>query len=97
MCLPSGVQAGWNSETFGDGRTVPCDALILAVPWRRVGELLDSSLRAALPELCNVDQLESAHYDCFPSGHTELSMLACWGSQMVSRKLFYVFLPRDGF
>ncbi len=39
-----------------------------------------------------LDRLESAHYDCFPSGHTELTMLACWGSRMVSRKLFYVFL-----
>ena len=39
-----------------------------------------------------LDRLESAHYDCFPSGHTELTMLACWGSRMVSRKLFYFFL-----
>jgi membrane-associated phospholipid phosphatase len=38
-----------------------------------------------------LDRLESAHYDCFPSGHTELTMLAGWGSRMVSRKLFYVF------
>jgi membrane-associated phospholipid phosphatase len=39
-----------------------------------------------------LDRLESAHYDCFPSGHTELTMLACWGSRMVSRKLFFLFL-----
>jgi membrane-associated phospholipid phosphatase len=39
-----------------------------------------------------LDRLESAHYDCFPSGHTELTILACWGSQMVSRRLFYLFL-----
>jgi len=39
-----------------------------------------------------LDRLESAHYDCFPSGHTELTILACWGSRMVSRKIFYVFL-----
>jgi membrane-associated phospholipid phosphatase len=39
-----------------------------------------------------LDRLESAHYDCFPSGHTELTVLACWGSRMVSRKLFYIFL-----
>jgi membrane-associated phospholipid phosphatase len=39
-----------------------------------------------------LDRLESAHYDCFPSGHTELTMLACWGSRMVSRRLFYLFL-----
>jgi membrane-associated phospholipid phosphatase len=39
-----------------------------------------------------LDRLESAHYDCFPSGHTELTILACWGSRMVSSELFYVFL-----
>jgi membrane-associated phospholipid phosphatase len=39
-----------------------------------------------------LDRLESAHYDCFPSGHTELTMLACWGSRMISRKWFYFFL-----
>jgi membrane-associated phospholipid phosphatase len=39
-----------------------------------------------------LDRLESAHYDCFPSGHTELTILACWGSRMVSRRLFYLFL-----
>jgi membrane-associated phospholipid phosphatase len=31
------------------------------------------------------DRLESAHYDCFPSGHTELSILAWWGSRAISR------------
>jgi membrane-associated phospholipid phosphatase len=43
-----------------------------------------------------LDKLESAHYDCFPSGHTELTILACWGSRMVSRKLhqlFWVYTP----
>jgi membrane-associated phospholipid phosphatase len=39
-----------------------------------------------------LDQLESAHYDCFPSGHTELTILAWWGSQMVSKRLFRVYL-----
>jgi membrane-associated phospholipid phosphatase len=38
-----------------------------------------------------LDKLESAHYDCFPSGHTELTILACWGSRMASRKLHYLF------
>ncbi len=38
-----------------------------------------------------LDSLESAHYDCFPSGHTELTMLACWGSHLVSRRLFRVY------
>jgi membrane-associated phospholipid phosphatase len=38
-----------------------------------------------------LDRLESAHYDCFPSGHTELTVLAWWGSQMVSKRLFKVY------
>jgi len=32
-----------------------------------------------------IDRLESAHYDCFPSGHTELAILAWWGSRSISR------------
>jgi len=35
-----------------------------------------------------LDHLESAHYDCFPSGHTEMTAIACWSSRMVSKKLF---------
>ena len=38
-----------------------------------------------------LDRLESAHYDCFPSGHTELTILAWWGSRMVSKALFKVY------
>jgi membrane-associated phospholipid phosphatase len=38
-----------------------------------------------------LDRLESAHYDCFPSGHTELTILAWWGSRMVSNRLFRVY------
>jgi membrane-associated phospholipid phosphatase len=38
-----------------------------------------------------LDKLESAHYDCFPSGHTELTILACWGSRLVSNRLFRVY------
>jgi membrane-associated phospholipid phosphatase len=38
-----------------------------------------------------LDRLESAHYDCFPSGHTELTMLAWWGSRLVSRRLFVAY------
>jgi membrane-associated phospholipid phosphatase len=38
-----------------------------------------------------LDRLESAHYDCFPSGHTELTILAWWGSRMVSNRLFKVY------
>jgi len=38
-----------------------------------------------------LDWLESAHYDCFPSGHTELTILAWWGSRMISKRLFKVY------
>ena len=38
-----------------------------------------------------LDRLESAHYDCFPSGHTELTILAWWGSRLVSKRLFGVY------
>ena len=38
-----------------------------------------------------LDRLESAHYDCFPSGHTELTILAWWGSRWVSNRLFQVY------
>jgi len=38
-----------------------------------------------------LNQLESAHYDCFPSGHTELTLLACWSSRRISMKLFAAF------
>jgi membrane-associated phospholipid phosphatase len=39
-----------------------------------------------------LDRLESAHYDCFPSGHTELTLLACWGSRMLSNRLSRIYL-----
>jgi membrane-associated phospholipid phosphatase len=38
-----------------------------------------------------LDKLESAHYDCFPSGHTELTILAWWGSRLVSKRLFRIY------
>ncbi|HXA49293.1 MAG TPA: phosphatase PAP2 family protein [Candidatus Acidoferrum sp.] len=38
-----------------------------------------------------LDKLESAHYDCFPSGHTELTILAWSGSRMISKRLFRVY------
>jgi membrane-associated phospholipid phosphatase len=41
-----------------------------------------------------LDRLEAAHYDCFPSGHTELTVLAWWGSRQVSAILsgtFFVY------
>jgi membrane-associated phospholipid phosphatase len=38
-----------------------------------------------------LDTLESAHYDCFPSGHTELTILAWWSSRKVSNWVFRVY------
>lgn len=38
-----------------------------------------------------LDRLESAHYDCFPSGHTELTLIAWWGSRVISTKLFAAY------
>ena len=44
-----------------------------------------------------LDNLESFHYDCFPSGHTELTLLACWGSRMVSKRWFRVYFAYTPF
>lgn len=38
-----------------------------------------------------LDRLESTHYDCFPSGHTELTIIAWWCSRSLSRGLFAVY------
>jgi membrane-associated phospholipid phosphatase len=38
-----------------------------------------------------LDRLESAHYDCFPSGHTELTILAWWSSRTISKRLFRAY------
>ena len=35
-----------------------------------------------------LDRLESAHYDCFPSGHTELTILAWWSTRKITKSLF---------
>jgi membrane-associated phospholipid phosphatase len=39
-----------------------------------------------------LDRMESAHYDCFPSGHTLLTILALWGSRLISKKAFRAYL-----
>jgi membrane-associated phospholipid phosphatase len=44
-----------------------------------------------------LDRLESAHYDCFPSGHTELTILAWWGSRLVSKKVSWAYLAYTPF
>jgi len=39
----------------------------------------------------SLDRLESKAWDCFPSGHTELTILACWGSRLISNRLFWIY------
>ena len=39
-----------------------------------------------------LDRLESAHYDCFPSGHTELTILAWWSTRQFGKPtLFWLY------
>ncbi len=38
-----------------------------------------------------LDRLESSHYDCFPSGHTELTILVWWMSRQISKKLGWAY------
>jgi membrane-associated phospholipid phosphatase len=44
-----------------------------------------------------LDRLESANFDCFPSGHTELTILAWWSSRMVSKRLFQIYFAYTPF
>lgn len=39
-----------------------------------------------------LDRLESVHYDCFPSGHVELTIIAWWSSRQISKRLSRVYL-----
>jgi membrane-associated phospholipid phosphatase len=70
----------------------------LAVPARGPRYLLEHLQHVPLRGLwlfnslqTTLDGLEKQHYDCFPSGHTELTVLALWLSRSVSRRLFYVY------
>jgi len=38
-----------------------------------------------------LDNLEGIHYDCFPSGHVEQTLLAWWMSIRLSRRFFFGF------
>lgn len=38
-----------------------------------------------------LDKLESAHFDCFPSGHTELTILAWWSTRKTANPLFWPY------
>jgi membrane-associated phospholipid phosphatase len=39
-----------------------------------------------------LDRLESAHYDCFPSGHGELTIIAWWSSRQISKQFSPFYL-----
>jgi len=54
------------------------------------GLWISSALRATL------DLLESTHYDCFPSGHVALTLIACWGARSVSPRLARIYLLYAG-
>jgi membrane-associated phospholipid phosphatase len=54
------------------------------------GLWLFQSVRTAL------DVLESAHYDCFPSGHVQMTVLAWWSSRRISGRLAGVFAAYTG-
>jgi membrane-associated phospholipid phosphatase len=71
----------------------------MAVPARGPRFLLNSLQHIPLQGLWlfhamqhTLDKMESAHYDCFPSGHTELTILACWGSRLISKRTFLAYL-----
>jgi membrane-associated phospholipid phosphatase len=49
------------------------------------GGLLVHMMRTTL------DRLESAQYDCFPSGHCELTIIAWWCSRQISKRLSRVY------
>jgi membrane-associated phospholipid phosphatase len=38
-----------------------------------------------------LDRLESVAYDCFPSGHTELTILAWWSARRLRNSLFWPY------
>lgn len=39
-----------------------------------------------------LDLLESPHYDCFPSGHVEMAILAWWTARRISSRLSAIYL-----
>jgi squalene-associated FAD-dependent desaturase len=55
-----GDAAGVKNLLLDDGQQQPIDAVIVAVPWRRLSELLSDPLRAPLPELREIGRFQSA-------------------------------------
>lgn len=50
------------------------------------GGWLVDTMRATL------DRAESMHYDCFPSGHCELTVISWWSSRQISKRLARLYL-----
>ena len=44
-----------------------------------------------------LDRMESAAYDCFPSGHTLLTILGWWGSRFLGKKVSWAYLAYTPF
>lgn len=55
-----GDAAGVSAVVLADETRIAADAAVVALPWRRVGEVFDETLAAKLPELAAVDQIESS-------------------------------------
>ncbi|MGE0607534.1 MAG: hydroxysqualene dehydroxylase HpnE [Pirellulales bacterium] len=55
-----GSAGGIREVRLADGEKLAFDAVILAVPWRRVRHVLSPPLLAALPELAHAEQIEAA-------------------------------------
>jgi squalene-associated FAD-dependent desaturase len=55
-----GDAGGVKEIELASGERVAVEAVVLAVPWRRVCEFQGETLRSLLPELKNVEQFESA-------------------------------------
>jgi len=55
-----GDSAGVKAVVLADGARRETDAAVVALPWRRVREVFDTKLLAALPSLAGVEQIEAA-------------------------------------
>jgi squalene-associated FAD-dependent desaturase len=55
-----GDARGVREVVLADGSRRPCDACVVAVPWRRIRGLLAPAILVAIPSLENVEQIEPA-------------------------------------
>src|SRR5260370_19660957 len=98
----------WRKRLFADFRYCACLISLgfvasyigyILVPARGPRFLLDHLQHSPLQGGWTVhvmrttlDRLESAHYDCFPSGHVELTIIAWWSSRQISKWLSRSYL-----